>query len=79
MESPTNVFRCADSGMVSMEIGLVPKWLREFEQETNYMTKVICLVCKKLKRHWLVFTSEEALKHKEETGHNKWEIYQEKG
>lgn len=57
---------------------LLPTWLREFEIEANYMTnqpKVICLVCKKLKRHWIVFTSEEAGRHKKETGHNKWKIY----
>ena len=36
--------------------------------------KVMCLVCKELKRHWMVFTSEEALKHQKKTGHGRWEL-----
>ncbi len=59
-----------------MSIALIPTWLQEFELEAGYMAepKVICLFCKELKRHWIVFTSSEALKHQKETGHDSWEL-----
>ncbi len=63
-----------------MIMALVPTWLQWFEWEANYVPKqrVICSICKKMKRHWLIFTSEEALKHKKETGHNDFELMEEK-
>ena len=70
-----------------MIIALVPTWLREFEREAGYMIeqKVICLICKELKRHWIVFTGKEALEHRNQTvskkypkGHDRWELQENK-